>query len=104
MSDPGNKNTASWLCGGLDGGRYEVRKRGNDPQADPEAKYFPLRYDSDPHARTALLAYAQSVASENGKLAIDLILAVADQATDVAESRVCNSCVLNVLRTLRLEQ
>lgn len=36
------------------------------------AKYFALRADTDPHARVALKAYADSVRKENPQLADDL--------------------------------
>lgn len=37
---------------------------------------FVLRYDRDPHARAALLAYAESCMDENPRLALDLRAAV----------------------------
>jgi hypothetical protein len=39
---------------------------------DPEAVYFVLRLDEDPHARKAALAYADSVESENAEFAGDI--------------------------------
>ena len=41
---------------------------------NPEAQYFVLRLDKDPHARTAALSYADSVESINPDLANDLRL------------------------------
>jgi len=38
----------------------------------PDAKYFVLRYDKDPHAIKALKAYAVSVKVDNEQLAADL--------------------------------
>jgi hypothetical protein len=43
-------------------------------EVDPLAQYFVLRVDEDPHALTALKAYAQSVKEDNPKLAEDLDL------------------------------
>ena len=54
------------ICGGCDG-------RGWFPKVtDPDAVYFVLRLDEDPHARIAAIAYAQSVQRENPQLAIDI--------------------------------
>ncbi len=39
---------------------------------DPEAIYFVLRLDADPHARAAAFAYALSVQDDNLQLACDL--------------------------------
>jgi hypothetical protein len=39
---------------------------------DPEAVYFVLRLDDDPHARAAAAAYANSVQRENPQFAIDI--------------------------------
>ncbi len=39
---------------------------------DPNATYFVLRLDEDPHARVAAVAYAQSIQAENPQLAIDI--------------------------------
>jgi hypothetical protein len=44
---------------------------------DPDAEYFVLRIDTDPHARVALKAYAQSILEENRNLAFDLLAKVA---------------------------
>lgn len=40
---------------------------------DPNAKYFVLRYDTDPHAREAMVAYANSVRLDNEVFANDII-------------------------------
>jgi hypothetical protein len=50
-------------------GKFVVRKSCG---GDPIAPCFVLRYDRDPHARVALLAYADSVKGENPQLAADL--------------------------------
>jgi hypothetical protein len=39
---------------------------------EPNADYFVLRLDKDPHAQNALLAYAESVRIDNPQLANDL--------------------------------
>ncbi len=56
--------------GGLDR-KYIITKTSGKP-IDPEAEYFVLRLDEDPHARVALAAYAQSVKSDNRALSFDL--------------------------------
>ncbi len=42
-------------------------------KVSPEAKYFVLRYDEDPHARKAMLVYAESVKKDNPKFAADIL-------------------------------
>lgn len=39
---------------------------------DPEAEYFVLRLDKDPHARIAALAYADSVETDNSIFTADI--------------------------------
>ena len=39
---------------------------------DPEAHYFVLRFDTDPHARKALETYANSVEVDNPEFAADI--------------------------------
>ncbi len=51
--------------------KYIITKTSGDP-LDPEARYFVLRYDKDPHAQAALLAYAESCQVDNPQLAADL--------------------------------
>lgn len=51
--------------------KYNIEKSDGSPM-DPEADYFVLRLDKDPHARKAADAYAKSVARENPTLANDL--------------------------------
>ena len=50
--------------------KYHVEK--TDGTTDPEADYFVLRLDSDPHARKAAIAYADSIKDENPSLAYDI--------------------------------
>lgn len=50
--------------------KYKVTKR--DGPTDPDAEYFVLRVDTDPHARAALRKYADSIYLENHTLACDL--------------------------------
>lgn len=52
-------------------GKYIIEKS-NGEKLDPNAKYFVLRYDKDPHAKVALAAYADSISSENYKLAREI--------------------------------
>lgn len=57
-----------------DGGlrrKYKIEKASGEP-VDPEAVYFVLRVDEDPHARAALRAYADSVEQENATFAEEL--------------------------------
>jgi hypothetical protein len=53
-------------------GKYIVKKANGEP-TDPGAQYFVLRIDSDPHARQAIRAYAQSIKDDNPTLAADLL-------------------------------
>ncbi len=41
-------------------------------KTDPNADYFVLRLDKDPHAQKALIAYIESVRIDNEELANDL--------------------------------
>ena len=50
--------------------KYTVTKNGGNQ--DPEADYFVLRLDKDPHARAAAKAYADSIKDENPNLAFDI--------------------------------
>lgn len=52
--------------------KYIISKTNGNP-VDPEAEYFLLRFDKDPHALKALYAYAKSVAEDNPQLAKDLL-------------------------------
>jgi hypothetical protein len=60
-----------WRRGGLEKGRYVVLRSDGSP-LPPESRVFVLRYDSDPHARRAILLYADAVQEENPTLAEDL--------------------------------
>ncbi len=50
--------------------KYTINK--NDGTTDPDADYFVLRLDNDPHARVAAYHYALSVKDTNPNLAFDL--------------------------------
>ena len=52
--------------------KYIIGKTNGNP-IDPEAEYFVLRFDKDPHARTALIAYAESVKSDNEQFHYDIL-------------------------------
>lgn len=52
--------------------KYVIEKASGEP-VDPNAVYFTLRLDTDPHARAAVRAYAESVRRENSELARDLM-------------------------------
>lgn len=51
--------------------KYEVKKRHGD--TDPNADYFVLRLDKDPHARQAARCYAESIKQENRTLAFEIM-------------------------------
>lgn len=51
--------------------KYLIRKTDGSP-VDPEAVYFLLRLDTDPHARVAALAYANSIEGEDPLLAKEI--------------------------------
>jgi hypothetical protein len=53
-------------------GKYIIKKANGEP-TDPAAQYFVLRIDSDPHARHAIQAYAESIKDDNPALAEDLL-------------------------------
>ena len=53
--------------------KYLVSLADGTPR-DPGAQYFVLRVDADPHARTALRAYAAAVREDNPLLWVDLLL------------------------------
>jgi hypothetical protein len=52
--------------------KYIVQKADGTP-IDKNADYFPLRLDTDRHARSAAKAYAESVKVENPQLYEDLM-------------------------------
>ena len=51
--------------------KYIIEKVDGSP-VDPDAEYFVLRLDKDPHARVAALAYADSVEKDNPVFATDI--------------------------------
>ena len=51
--------------------KYLIQKADGAP-VDPRARYFVLRYDTDPHAKVALRAYADAIRPRNPKLANDI--------------------------------
>ena len=54
--------------------KYHITKK--NAETDPNAVYFVLRLDTDPHARIAATAYAQSIKPSNLNLAMDIMLKV----------------------------
>lgn len=52
--------------------KYHIEKVDGSP-VDPEAEYFVLRLDKDPHARVAAMAYAESVRRVNYQFADDIV-------------------------------
>lgn len=52
--------------------KYMIHKADGSP-VDPEADYFVLRLDKDPHARKAALQYALSVRKDNRQLHDDIV-------------------------------
>ena len=59
----------------LDKNKYFVfiNKDGEPKAVDPNAQYFVLRIDEDPHARRAVAAYADSVKEDNPAFSADLV-------------------------------
>lgn len=55
--------------------KYRIEKADGSP-VDPNADYFVLRLDKDPHALVAARAYAKSIELEDEDLAKDLIFRV----------------------------
>lgn len=55
--------------------KYIISKANGNP-VDPEAEYFLLRFDKDPHALKALYAYAKSVKEDNKQLHDDLLIKI----------------------------
>lgn len=51
--------------------KYIISKANGKP-TDPNADYFVLRLDKDPHSHKALIAYMESVREDNEELANDL--------------------------------
>jgi hypothetical protein len=65
LSDIDGEGEQRGLCG-----KYKIEKR--DGSTDPNAEYFVLRIDKDPHARFAAYAYADVCEKDNSLLADDL--------------------------------
>lgn len=57
-------------------GKYRVEKV--EGATDREAVYFVLRLDTDQHARSAVLHYAQLMIEENTSLAADIFYLIAN--------------------------
>ena len=51
--------------------KYKIEKA-DGSRVDPNAMYFVLRIDTDPHARVALLAYARSIRASEPEFANEL--------------------------------
>lgn len=64
----GIEDLPGYLDGGFDDNRYIITKRDGTPTRR-DAKYFVLRYDKDPNAIVALVAYAEAVMEANPLLA-----------------------------------
>jgi hypothetical protein len=75
VEEPAMSKLPGYLEGGYEPGRYTVTKASGEP-TDPAAKYLVLRYDRDPHAVLAALAYAVSVLPDNVPLHDGIIDAV----------------------------
>ncbi len=54
----------SYLREGFRTHKYDIRKTSGEP-LHPDAKYFVLRYDKDPNAVVAMLAYAHGLVGDN---------------------------------------
>ena len=59
-----------YMNGGLK--RKYIITKTNGKSIDPDAVYFVLRVDKDPHAIPALKAYADSVEKDNPEFASDI--------------------------------
>jgi len=75
---------SSYKQGGLHVNKYNISKR-NGEDVDPNAWYFVLRIDKDPHARKAAMEYAKSVGPENPKLALELMDALTRYEPEMKE-------------------
>jgi hypothetical protein len=67
--------------------KYEIKKIDGSTM-DPEAWYFVLRVDKDPHAQTAALTYAYSVEKDNPILSQELIDKVKSFRSTINEKEV----------------
>ena len=68
-------NQSTYKQGGLMVNKYKISKSNGD-DVDPNAWYFVLRIDKDPHARVAAMSYAISVKEENPTLSKELMDAI----------------------------
>jgi hypothetical protein len=66
---------SNYKKGGLESSKYQIKKTDGSTM-DPNAWYFVLRIDKDPHAKIAAISYAMSVKKDNLRLAIELLSAV----------------------------
>lgn len=71
-------------------GKFLVER--HDGVWEPDARYFVLNYASDPHARTALRAYADACETTHPHLAAEL-RATADYHDDRVTEAVAGRCV-----------
>ena len=67
---------SNYKNGGLDN-KYIITKKDGRP-TDPNAVYFVLRLDKDPHALNAINTYLNSVRKDNPELARDLCSVVTE--------------------------
>lgn len=67
---------SNYKNGGLDN-KYIITKKNGNP-IDPEAVYFVLRLDKDPHALNAISSYIDSVMDDNPRLALGLMNLIND--------------------------
>lgn len=65
--------------------KYVIAKADGSP-VDPDAVYFVLRLDTDPHAEVAAEAYATSIESENSSLAQGLRYMLENKSWDALRS------------------
>ena len=66
---------SNYKRGGLESNKYLIKKT-DGSEMDPNAFYFVLRLDKDPHAKKAAIEYALSVAKDNNTLSLELLDAV----------------------------
>lgn len=70
---------------GLQTNKYIIKKA-DGSSIDPDAWYFVLRIDSDPHARAAAMEYCRSIRKENPKLSLELMEAVMGYQLEMKKS------------------
>lgn len=83
---------------GYDRNKYIIQKA-DGSSVDPEADYFVLRLDKDPHARVALLHYARSVRSDNERLYNDIMRMLSSGYKQDVKEIGSDNYVKHVLRT-----